>query len=59
MSVLDDMNDLDFEEYRQRLFHTNLTYFEKAIEKSKYGNRQNPVEMKYVSEIAENFEIMQ
>ncbi len=48
--ILDEMNDIDFEDYRQRLFNTNITFFEKAIDKSKTGNNLNAhMEIEYAN----------
>lgn len=60
MAIIEDMDDLEFEEYRQRLFHSNLNFFEKALEKTRDSQKQlqNPIEYTYAQEISENFEQM-
>ena len=36
-SILRSMNDDSFNEWRIKLFHTNITYFDRAIERAKAG----------------------
>eukprot|EP00347_Sterkiella_histriomuscorum_P012535 403368200 len=57
-NVINQMSEEDFEEYRQRLFNTNLTFFEKAIEKSKNRTTNNLIEIQYANEIGLNLELM-
>jgi len=56
--ILTKMSPNDFEEYRTRIFNTNLTFFEKAIENSKHGTKRSKVENRYLSEISSNFDTM-
>ncbi|CDW74832.1 UNKNOWN [Stylonychia lemnae] len=45
------MSDQDFEEYRLRLFNTNLSLLEKAIGRAKQDQKANKLENKYMSGI--------
>ncbi|CDW85648.1 UNKNOWN [Stylonychia lemnae] len=54
--IIEDMNDQDFEEYRQRLFNTKTTFFDKAIEKSSKKITNDFAEIQYANDIASNLE---
>ena len=48
------MNNHDFENYRLKLFYTNLSVFDKAIQKAKHGRKGNKMEHKYLSDVERN-----
>jgi len=45
--------------YREKLFHTNLSFFEKAVEKAKFGNKANKIENRYLQQVSTNLSNMQ
>lgn len=45
------MDDREFNEYRLRLFNTNLSLLEKAIGRAKQDLKANKLENKYMNEI--------
>ena len=49
--TLRDMNEAGFQEWKEKLFHTNLSFFDKAIEKAKTGKKENTFEAMYLNEI--------
>lgn len=57
--IIDHMAEEDFQDYRARLFHTNLTFFDKAIEKSKNNSVSNLSEIWHAKEIHNNFMSLQ
>jgi len=52
------MNEDDFQEYKERIFNTDLASLEKAIESSKSGGKKNKMETKYLQEIETNVDEM-
>eukprot|EP00347_Sterkiella_histriomuscorum_P007683 403347974 len=48
------MNEADFEEYRLKLFHTNINLLDKAIEKTKHGQKANKLQNRYLSQVGKN-----
>lgn len=48
-----------FEELRQKLFHTNLSFFDKAIERAKTGKKEQSFEAQYLTEIDKNVTSLQ
>ena len=51
-SILRYMNDDSFEQWRIKLFHTNLTFFDWAIERAKAGKMgESTIEAQYLNEI--------
>ncbi len=44
----------DFEEYRLKLFNTNINILDKAIQKAKHGRKANKMEGLYLSNVDKN-----
>ena len=51
-SILKYMNADSFEQWRIKLFHTNLTFFDRAIERAKVGKMgESTLEAQYLNDI--------
>ena len=37
------MSESDYKKYLEKLYRTNLTFFERAVEKAKFGKKGNKV----------------
>ena len=56
--TLSNMNDADFKDYKFRILNTNMTFFEKANELSKFGKKGNKMEQGYLDTISKNYDSM-
>ena len=50
------MSSADFEEYRQKLFRTNVTFFEIAVEIAKFGKKANKIDDTQLKFITDSFQ---